>query len=619
MPSPQDLIARLDLLLRDQGRAAAEPALRSVRGTLNPNDAVVVLDAMVTRAPDWVTALHELGQAMLALREYRAAFNIGARIEQLDASDPRGLRLQALAMDSHGAAPAQVLPLWRKLGALSADASDQFMLATTTSRLGFYGEMHAALDATLAAAPDFLLARWAKFLTPIDKFFASRAVIDAFIAQWDAGCADFERRDLDTAALRPQLEHLLLAQCNFHLAYTGIDVTSRQRQLGALLRRMARAALPQFDTLIRTAPVAGRRLRIGFATPTLRHHTVMKLFGGLMTRLPRERFSVHAYALETGSDAVTESLRATLDGVRTDIAPLATMASRIRDDALDALIYLDVGMHPRSVAMSALRLAPFQAMLWGHPVTSGVDTIDAFLSSALMEPSDGAQHYTERLDALPGLGCWYDPGALCRQPPANLPPRERLSLVCAQNGLKLLPEQDAVFARILAALPEADLTLLTGLQTGVETNLLARMRPVFESFGVDFERRVRVLGLIDESRFLDTLWQADLVLDTLAWSGGVTAFETFWGDVPVLTLPGPFMRGRHTAAMLTRMDLPELIADDAEDFIVRATRLAQDGSARERLRGLIRDRKLRLYRDDDVVAALADLLTRKIDRRASSD
>ena len=39
-------------------------------------------------------------------------------------------------------------------------------------------------------------------------------------------------------------------------------------------------------------------------------------------------------------------------------------------------------------------------MAWGHPETSGLPTIDYFLTSALMEPEDGDDHYTERLVRL---------------------------------------------------------------------------------------------------------------------------------------------------------------------------------------------------------------------------
>jgi protein O-GlcNAc transferase len=616
MSLPHDaMIARIATLL-GQGRSVeAERELAAIRRDLPVQQATTVLNQLLQQHTNWVPALDELGRCMLQMQQHRAAFNIGAHITQLDGDDARGLELQALAMEQGGATAIEVLPLRRRLVALQPDSlSYQFLLAVTASRVGYYREMHAALDATLALDPSHLFARWAKFLTPRGKFFASDDEVQRFIADWDSGCAAFAGIDLEAPDARPQLEHLLLAQSNFHLAYTGIDVTSRQIALGQVLRRIARSALPQFDRPFAARPASGK-LRVGFLTASLRHHTVLKLFGGLMRGLPRQRFEVHAYALEAGVDAVTEQLRRELDLVRTELTGLGTMAQRIRDDACDALIYLDIGMHPRTVALSALRLAPFQAMLWGHPVTSGVDTIDAFISSALMEPVDAQAHYSEALLTLPGLGCWFDPQTRSPTPPRPKNDDDRVRLCCAQNGLKLLPEQDGVFARILAAAPAADLTLLCGLHAGIEQDLVARMRPGFLAHGVDFERRVHVVGNIDEAGFQQELAQADLVLDSLHWSGGVTALETFSADTPILTLPGAFMRGRHTFAMLQLLELPELITDDVDDFVRRAVALASDPAERMRLRALVSARKSRLYRDHRVVTAFTELLQREVAKR----
>ena len=58
-------------------------------------------------------------------------------------------------------------------------------------------------------------------------------------------------------------------------------------------------------------------------------------------------------------------------------------------------------MDELSLQLAAQRLAPVQCNSLGHPETSGLPTIDYFLSSDLMEPLDAARHYTERLVRLP--------------------------------------------------------------------------------------------------------------------------------------------------------------------------------------------------------------------------
>ena len=45
------------------------------------------------------------------------------------------------------------------------------------------------------------------------------------------------------------------------------------------------------------------------------------------------------------------------------------------------IVYPELGMDVTSFALAALRLAPVQAATWGHPETTGLPTIDYFLSA----------------------------------------------------------------------------------------------------------------------------------------------------------------------------------------------------------------------------------------------
>src|SRR5206468_11240812 len=83
------------------------------------------------------------------------------------------------------------------------------------------------------------------------------------------------------------------------------------------------------------------------------------------------------------------------------------LAPLIRNDALDLLVYPELGMDATAFSLASLRLAPVQCAAWGHPVTTGLPTIDAFFSCAAMEPPDGDAHYSEKLIRLPGIGTRY--------------------------------------------------------------------------------------------------------------------------------------------------------------------------------------------------------------------
>ena len=63
-------------------------------------------------------------------------------------------------------------------------------------------------------------------------------------------------------------------------------------------------------------------------------------------------------------------------------------------------------MDPVSYFLAFSRIAPVQVAWWGHPDTTGIPTIDYFVSSDIEVP--GAQaHYSEKLFKLKGLGTHF--------------------------------------------------------------------------------------------------------------------------------------------------------------------------------------------------------------------
>jgi predicted O-linked N-acetylglucosamine transferase (SPINDLY family) len=92
-------------------------------------------------------------------------------------------------------------------------------------------------------------------------------------------------------------------------------------------------------------------------------------------------------------------------------------------------------------------------------------------------------------------------------------------------------------------------------------------------------------------------------IDTIDWNGGNSSFQSFSLDCPVVTLPTSFMRGRHTVAMLEVLEIPDLIAKDADDYIDISTRLLRDNDFYLEMKRLIAERKHRLFHDQAIAAA----------------
>lgn len=70
---------------------------------------------------------------------------------------------------------------------------------------------------------------------------------------------------------------------------------------------------------------------------------------------------------------------------------------------------------------------------------------------------------------------------------------------------------------------------------------------------------------------------------------------------PIITWPHDFMRGRVTAALYKQMGLNELIATDANTYLILALRLAQDVDFKRRMEADIEANVHKLYERHEVV------------------
>jgi CRISPR-associated protein Csy1 len=352
---------------------------------------------------------------------------------------------------------------------------------------------------------------------------------------------------------------------------------------------------------------------VGFASAFFHVGTAGRYFRSWLTDLDRDRFDVRVYHLYPGLDDIASEIEARADrfvefgGSR---ARPSVVASVIRDDALDVLVYPELGMDHTSFALAALRLAPRQIAGWGHPVTSGHPTIDAFVTCGDMEPSEADAHYTERLLRLPGIGTNY------RRPALPVPvarvhfglPTNRTLLLCPQSLFKVHPDNDDLFARVLAANRDAVLVMFDGRHPNVTQRFIRRLTEAFERRDLSVQDRMIVLPALPHDDYLRVNLACDAMLDTLHWSGGNTTLDALACGLPVVTLPGAFMRGRQSAAMLRQVGAEGLIAKDANDYVAIASRLTDDPAWRERVARTIRDGLGAMFDRQEPVRAFGELL-----------
>jgi predicted O-linked N-acetylglucosamine transferase (SPINDLY family) len=137
-----------------------------------------------------------------------------------------------------------------------------------------------------------------------------------------------------------------------------------------------------------------------------------------------------------------------------------------------------------------------------------------------------------------------------------------------------------------------------------------RLEKCFAAFGLKSDDYCILLPRLGLEQFLAAIGQCDIVLDSIGWSGGNSTLESLIHNLPIVTMPGKLMRGRQSAAILTMMDVFELIAETVDDYICKAARLALDSSWRMQIKGKIANSKHRIYRDRSCIEGLEDFLIR---------
>jgi protein O-GlcNAc transferase len=579
--------------LLDLGRAEAALASYDQAIALDPGDA----ETNKGRG----NALFELERAQEALESYDRAITLQPDYAQ--AYCDRGSALRTLERPEESVASFD-----RALALQPGDPETYFRRGELLRFEGRTDDAVASLEAGTRADPLHAACRLAACLAQIPVIYESEAEVPLRRQRYVAA---LER--LEAAVAEPRVMRSVAGMAGippFYLPYQGENDVVPQAMYGRLVSRVLAETLPPVPLAPR--PAAGARIRLGIVSGFFSSHTVFKLFlQGWLTEIDRDRFEVIGFHTARSADHVTEIAAGLCDRFVQGLPSKPAWRKAIAEVAPDVLLYPEVGMDPVVGWLAAQRLAPVQCVAWGHPVTTGMPTMDYFLSSDLMEPPDGATHYTERLVRLPRLGLHY----LMHETPPLAMERGMVGLDEAvpvfwsgQSLFKYSPCYDWMFPRIAQAVGDCRFVFVTTLTAALTVMFRERLARAFAACGLDAERYCVVLKSMPHARYIGVAGLADVILDPPGWSGGKSTLDCLVQNPAIVTLPGRFMRGRHTAAILRQIGCEETIAGSPEDYVTIAARLALDAAWRGQVRAAVAERKYRAFRDRGYVRALERFL-----------
>lgn len=559
------------------------------------------LAAALSLRPAWAEAAINLGRLQMAERSFDDALATFRDALQHAPDDHRlldGVRRCLFALARHREA-VDAEATWIRYA--PPDAGALIEHANNLLARHRYGEAAAAHARVAALDPDHLPSLWLSALL-VEFVPDSMAALDATAARIDSVLQQFEALPDSDPRLRFHAEALALAASTFGLGMLARDTTTLICRIADQITRFTRLAIGDAPPLPDRRP---GRTRIGFVSPHWHEHTVGNLFRCWPLAVDRTCHEVQVFQLNDAGDAKTAALTKAVDGFHDGRRDLRAWRDQIHAAALDLLVYIDIGLDPLMHALASQRLAPCQAVTWGHPQTTGLASIDVFFGADAMEPPDAASHYRERLVRLPGLGIALDADRLTAAPPPHASDDTGIRLFCPQAAFKLHPGHDALFARILAALPDAVLTLIPSPVEELRERLRDRLGRALLAAGVDPERQLRILPRLSGPDYQRELAASTVVLDSLDFSGGATTLDAIAAGRPIVTCRGTHMRGNQTAGMLQMIGLgDELVCADADECVARVIALACDAAAGENRSVQIAARKSHLLQETEFAAAL---------------
>ena len=533
--------------------------------------AVAALRAALTQRPNDAVLAGNLGNALQEMGELTEALEWHARAVELAPANAGYVLNQGIALQVAGRRD-EAADSFRR--AVELDPANDMARRALGNNLSEAGDIDAAREqynAVLARRPDPALAiRSALQLPPI---LPSVEAIPAIRAGFAQAIGRLEAQKLRIGSPTE------VGAPSFFLAYHG------ENEL-VLQRRLANLYLGACPPLSFVAPHCADpnhrqkdgRLRVGFLSANLRMHTIGRLFGGLIGGLDPAKFETILFRRPQAADEISRAIDASVSRVVTISTQLPEAQREIAACELDVMFYPDIGMDMATFGLAFARLAPVQCVTWGHPLTTGIPSIDYFLSWAGAEPADADRHYSERLIRMQSFPTCYrtpqfDPARVKREH-FGIPP-DRTLYLCLQTLFKFHPAFDTALGAILRGDPNGIVVLIEGQRRRWRQGLVDRLRRNIP----DVVSRVRFVTSLSNEDYLALTALGTVILDPPFFGGGNTTLEALAAGRPVVTLPGPYLRSRLTQGFLNRIGDTRFIARDISEYASLALEAARTAPA----------------------------------------
>ena len=356
-------------------------------------------------------------------------------------------------------------------------------------------------------------------------------------------------------------------------------------------------------TKLNYLPNNKKKIRIGFMSNFLKFQSSGRLIRGIIKEISSQKFEKLAFISETmEQDEITADIKKSCDEFIILNNNFYLARDVVASKSLDVIIYAEIGQSPLFYFLATQRLAPLQCShCWGHPVTSGLDTIDYIVSMGI----DSQRYYTENLITFPITSYYYPSTVNNPMSLLNVNVNKTYSpsmfglrvdvpiIVCVQMSSKITKE-------------------LLEICTKIHNMVGSKIQFAFIGNKIESLPFINWLGILGVQDFMGLLSISYLALDTFPWCGGITTLDCFSLGIPVVTLPTCGLKGRITEALYHLMNINDCITYTHDEYLRIIIELVQNKDKRDEISNKILKSKEFIFENRDAITKWENFILTKL-------
>ena len=399
-----------------------------------------------------------------------------------------------------------------------------------------------------------------------DEIIKFRSNIDKFIEEILNNQNDYNFNINDHLIKPPQ----------FGLSYDQFDNLEINKKSVTLFRKI----YPELNEIYLHKNAPSSKIKLGFISEYFTDHTIGKLFKGIILKIDKKKFEVfvfHSEQTKKGS-ILDELINAENKGIIKNIFLPKDFKQKqisILDEKLDILFYPEIGLSLQLYFLSYIRLAKYQVTSWGHPETTGNDSIDYFISSKLIESENSDKNFSEKLICSESLPMFY-----YKPKVKNMLDVEKISKInlysCPQTLFKLHPDFDKIIEGIQKKDKNSIFYFIKDPKKTLYNIFINRLK---KNSKINTDR-IHFLEKMNWEEYINHCGRSSVLLDPLYFGAGNSFYESMFYGTPTITMPTNYTKSRLVLGAYNQMKISDMklnpVVKTIDEYVNTAVEIANN-------------------------------------------